>query len=193
MKTILKNFFSFFLPAEPSSKYYSSYLYRFLKLGLFLAVIFLLIYRGRLFGIPESIDKWIGFLTLPVTIPCILGIYVLIAELMVGEFKESSSFENKNHRMIQMEDILTLSEQNDIIEFVICFNNKYIKCGSSSDSTPTELFDKRYYIDKREFLDIEDFAAALTPYSVNGCAAVIMVDGVEIDKAGLNIKDRGSV
>lgn len=186
MKESLKRMLSFFQPTDPTSKYYESYSHRFLKIGILTIIIILLSTRNYYLDIREPFNTWIGILTLPIVLVCLIGIYVSISEVLVGEFKKIAPNETAEPKVIPIKDIIKCVEENDIIEFVICFENKLIKCGASSDSTPTRIFDKRYYIEQKEYLEIEEFASALSQYGKNGVVEVITVDGLGPDTLGLN-------
>ena len=180
MKKVWKKLRTFFVPTEPSSQHYGSWRYCLLKIGVCSVIILLLATRKSLFHLPESANKWIGILSLPVAIFCLYQIYITVAELGEGNHERSDSNENRKPVLIRLEEIIRLAAENDIIEFVICFDHACIKCGASSDSTPTEMFDKRYYIGQTEFSEIEEFASRLSEYSVGGAVEVVTIDGLGV-------------
>ena len=83
-----------------------------------------------------------------------------------------------------LERIVRLSKENDIMEFEIMVNQDIIKVGVSSDCkfSSSVFFDKRYYIEKTEFLTAEEFEKELLQYTANGKINVITIDGIKAAK-----------
>ena len=77
-------------------------------------------------------------------------------------------------------EVVTLAKSCDIVEIELLTNGKTLTVGASSDSEPgrSELFDKLYYVDKKEYAAIADFRAALLPLTVDGKLYVYCIDGL---------------
>ncbi len=181
MKRFWAGFLSLFEPVPPESKYYRSTAYRLLKLGGSIAVMMLLYFRGSLFHIDEKWTRVIGFALFPVIVACILILYISVAELIVRDYKETSSDNSEKGVMLPADQLIRLAEECDIVEIRIRFAGKTISCGASCDSTPTELFDKRYYVGREEFDDLQRFRDRLLECGTDQQLCVLSVDGLPPD------------
>ena len=75
---------------------------------------------------------------------------------------------------------MLLLKENDIIEFSMFSNNKVIKFGASCECSPgdSKFFDKRYSIDDRENVSIEELKEYLYTCSPDGKICIMEIDGV---------------
>lgn len=98
--------------------------------------------------------------------------------------KKNASFQkySKIAIDIQLDRIFSMLEKEDIMCFDILYNEKIVYMGASSDSIPSNFFDKRYYINNIEFEDFEEFKTKLAEYSVNNCIKVARIDDVPVKK-----------
>ncbi len=69
---------------------------------------------------------------------------------------------------------------NDIVEIRIAVNNSVVEIGASSDCDVkgSRFFDKRFYVEKTEFTNSEDFKKAVELYSHDGKVNVVSIDGL---------------
>ena len=76
--------------------------------------------------------------------------------------------------------ILSLLEENDIIEISILSNDQIIKLGASSDCHPgsSHFFDKNYYINSKKGITIEELRGIINNYSTNSKVCVVAIDGI---------------
>lgn len=113
----------------------------------------------------------------------------------VGEIFET--FENRKKQKLSdavygelhtysIDEVVTLAKSCDIVEIELLTNGKTLTVGASSDSEPgrSELFDKLYYVDKKEYAAIADFRAALLPLTVDGKLYVYCIDGFRLNRDG---------
>ena len=117
-------------------------------------------------------------------------LFVAVRNLIraLGEFGRVKSNRNstdslrKNQKFynISVDKIVSLAEENDIIEFMIIADDKKIKMGASSDceNNSFTFFDKRYYIGKQEYENIDEFRERVQEISDNGTIKVVSIDGV---------------
>lgn len=98
--------------------------------------------------------------------------------------KKNTSFQEYNNIAIdiQIEKIFSMVKKEDIMSFDILFNGKIINIGTSSDSTNSKIFDKRYYINDFEFENFEEFKLNLIKYSTNDMILVARIDEVPAKK-----------
>ena len=114
-------------------------------------------------------------------------LFVAVRNLIraLGEFGRVKSNRNstdslrKNRKFynISVDKIVSLAEENDIIEFMIAADEKKIKIGASSDYEYNKFFDKRYYIGKQEYEHIDEFREKVQELSDNGEIKVVLIDG----------------
>ena len=115
-------------------------------------------------------------------------IFVALRNLVqaIGEFEQSKDADTeikihtkeKDTYNIPIDKVISLSEENDIIEFMIIADDKKIKMGASSDYEYNKFFDKRYYIGKQEYENIAEFRERVQEISDTGTLKVVSIDGV---------------
>ncbi len=105
---------------------------------------------------------------------------IALAEMiLVYENKETEKkLKRKKTYDMPVDKIVSLSEENDIIEFMIIADDKKIKMGASSDYEYNKFFDKRFYIGKQEYENIDEFRDRVQEISDNGTIKVVSIDGV---------------
>lgn len=168
----------------------TSYWYPIVKIILLALLIILAINRNRFITINDStITTIVGYIFAAFGIMCIYCIYVSFAELIFAyeNREKGKSLSDKainNSKEYDIDKVISLAESNDIVEIIILSGKKSLEIGTSSYnvSAYSELTDKRYYIGKKEFVDIEDFKSALAPYLINDKLLVISIDGVAAKK-----------
>ena len=185
MKTMWSGFLSLFEMVPPESKYYRSTAYRLLKLGGSVAVLALLFFRGRLITVDEKWDGVITFALIPVIYGCLRCLYISVAELICPDYKETQTDDPKKRTMLPVEDLVRLAAECDIVEIRLRFAGKTVPCGASCDSSPTELFDKRYYFGDEEFGDLQGFRDRLLLYSTDRQLCVLSIDDLPPDQWNL--------
>lgn len=86
----------------------------------------------------------------------------------------------KYSKEFSIEEILSLLVTNDIIEIWIVSNNKIIEIGSSSDCREgsAQFFDKHYYVNEKEFTNIDQLRTEILPYFVDEKVKAISIDGI---------------
>lgn len=164
-----------------------SYAFPVIKILICLTVLFLLINRNHFFYIIENIewvDILVGVFCVCLGIVCILCIYTSFAEIIVVYDKQSGrDFKKKTllkkAETLTIENILSLVDQNDIIEIWI-INGEIVKIGSSADSKNGSscFINKCYYIGDKDYSTIDDFKNSLIEYSDNGKIRVATIDGL---------------
>ena len=119
----------------------------------------------------------------------VLCIYISFCEmLLLSERRELAKVEikkaMKSSKFCSVDRILSLLEANDIIEILIISNQQIIKLGASSDSHPwsSQFFDKKYYIDDFDCIEIEEIKEKLNSYSVDAKVQVVTIDGISPNK-----------
>ena len=176
-----------------------SYVRPLLKIPLFIALIVAAIYRDRLFNISnQTVDIIVTVIATLILIVCWLGIYISIGEIMYAhENRQMDSLKQcriETSLCVQKtkEEIIALVEDNDIIELVAVIGKDCVELGSASDSKPSssKFFDKKYYIDKTEYENIEEFANVLKGLSKEDTVYVYSIDGVRLKKQSRN-KNKG--
>ena len=85
-----------------------------------------------------------------------------------------------DRRSTSIDEIISLVENNDIIEIEIISDKKVVKVGSSavSDMGESRFSDKRFYIGDKEIIQLNDFRRELEMYSTDGYYQVALIDGV---------------
>ncbi len=130
------------------------------------------------------------FLCMIIITGCAHCIFISFGELQAAH-KNRAKNKTLTERVIaksreySVDEFVSLLERKDVIEIQIIFNRKAIDIGAKSDFNQSNFrfFNKRYYIDKEEFEDIEDFKSALAPYLFNGKILVLSVDGVKSNRS----------
>jgi hypothetical protein len=164
----------------------TTYTYPLVKILVCVVLIILPIYRGHFINLDNIIFNAImGGVSFVVGIAGVLCVYISIAEIiLINEKKTKASIVLKDaiklSKEYSIDEIIFLVEKNDIIEIQVLSNNRIVEVGSSSDSKQgsSKFFDKRYYIDKKEICDLEDFKASLLLHSINEKVIVFSIDGI---------------
>ena len=168
----------------------TSYGYPIVKIILFVLLIILGVNRNHIIPINDSsLNAVIGYIGAAFVVICIFCIYISFAELIFAnenraKGKSLTDKAIRNSKEYDINEIISLAENNDIIEIEIMSGKKPLEIGTSSysESAYSELTDKRYYIGKKEFSNIEDFRSALSPYLINNRLMVISIDGIAAKK-----------
>lgn len=164
----------------------NSYIYPVVKIVLCIVIILLLIFRGHFIQINQLLWDIIErvFCT-ALGSACILCIVISFAQLLVvhdnrSEKQALTSKQMEKVRRFPIEKIISLSRDNDIIEFKIVSKDMCLNIGASSDSKRGDsvFFDKLYYIGNREYDNLGSFMEELTKYSIDGQISVVSIDGV---------------
>ena len=163
-----------------------SYTYPIIKIVICLALIVLFINRGHIIHIDNRvINVIVGVLCTVIGIVCIYCIYISAFELsQIHENRKKDNIMYSSSLTIGKEyavdQIVAMAKDNDIIDIQIASNDKVIGIGSSSDckNYNSKFFDKRYYINEKEFESIDEFKSSLLQYSNNGRIFVISIDGI---------------
>lgn len=162
----------------------TTYGYPITKILICIVVYLLIFFRNSLFSFSHE------FVKLALTVLCMLligptigVIYVSLIELESIYQKRNILKKRPNYHAIKYwtaEKIISLLQQNDIIEIEILFHDSVIKLGASSDCkySSTVFFDKLYYIESSNFETIEQLKTVLTQYEENGCFGVLTIDGI---------------
>ncbi len=161
-----------------------SYRYPLVKFAIFLSVILFCIFRRYIYSIPW---RWLeiaeAFLCFAAGLISIFCIYISVAE-MLNVFENKMSKKSKKSEIFTKnftaEEIICLADENDIIEIKIKAGNGVLKIGTSSDNNngSKKFFDKRFFIENKEFYNKEDFSAEVSALSGGGEIAVVSIDGV---------------
>lgn len=149
-------------------------------------VVILILVINRNFHIKDTIWHFIvEAICIGISIASIHCISISVGEMIIVSDNRSDasgkpSKKSKEPILYPIDKIVSLVKDNDIIEIQISKNGKVIEVGASSDSEAgsSKLFDKLYYIKKKEFENLDDFRKALSLYSDNGQISVISIDGV---------------
>lgn len=149
-------------------------------------VVILILDTNRNFHIKDTIwDFIISVICGGISIASIHCISISLGEMIIVSDNRSDangkpSKKGKEPILYPIDKIVSLVKDNDIIEIQINHNGKAIEVGASSDSEAgnSKLFNKLYYIKKKEFENLDDFRKALSLYSDNGHISVISIDGV---------------
>ena len=164
----------------------TSYYYPIVKILIGLLMIFLAIMRNRIFSFSRPwINIIISVLCGVLTLIIVLVIYISIAELCYAysnrnnigyEFNESL----EKIKNLSIDEIIHLAVTNDIIEMEMCFDNKIIKIGSSSDCkySSSVFTDKSFYISDSTYDTVESFRESLMDFFPNGIVPIIKIDGL---------------
>ena len=164
----------------------NSYKLPVIKVVLFSLIIALLINRKRFVSIDNSLlDAVIGVTCALIAMVCVLCICISICEmLLLHDRREATKIDLENAIMhsknYSINSILTLLEENDIIELLALSHGQIIRLGASSNSSPgnSHFFDKNYYVNDEDSVTIEELIKVLSRYSVDGELCVISIDGI---------------
>lgn len=165
-----------------------SYTYPIVKILICVVIILIIINSNKFIPVNENnvlIESFIRIISVGFVISSIMCIYISASEMILiheNRFKKNISLRSgvQNSKEYSFDELVNLVEKSDIIEIEIFVNNNLIEIGSSSNSNnyDSKFFDKLYYIDKNEFVDINDFKVSLIPYSKNGKISVTAIDGI---------------
>ena len=159
----------------------TSYRYPIIKILFFAVFWCMLTLRGYVFNYDTTVKKIIDYVIVSGFIP-LVGICSIIAfaeMILVYENKETEKkLKRKKAYDMPVDKIVSLAEENDIIEFMIAADDKKIKIGASSDYEYNKFFDKRFYIEKQEYENIDEFREKVQEFSDNGTIKVVSIDGV---------------
>ena len=166
----------------------TNYTYPLTKTVVSILIILFSIFRKSLFVIPSKpLNFLVTLLCLVATLASILCIYIAIPELFYVWKNRKAKHKGVDFiatTPFDLERVINLVKENDIIEFEIKSTGGIIKVGSSSDCKLDDsvFFDKRFYIEKNEYLTAEEFEANLLQYGSDGKINVIAIDGVKAEK-----------
>ncbi len=163
-----------------------SYTYPIVKLVLSSLLIVVLIERGHFYTINSPFWKVIeGALGVAVLVLSVLCIYISLCEVLLLYERNEKGKKDLEKAMARSKNlsvsyILSLLEDNDIMEILIAYGHRIVTVIASSDSHhgSSKFFDKRYAIDDKEYLDFVAFKEALLPYAKDGQFCVLEIDGI---------------
>ena len=163
-----------------------SYTYPIVKLVLSSLFIVVLIERGHFYTINSPFWKVVeGALVVAVLVLSVLCIYISLCEVLLLYERNEKGKKDLEKAMARSKNlsvsyILSLLEDNDIVEILIAYEQRIIAVMASSDSRhgSSKFFDKQYAIDDEEYLEFETFKEALLPYAIDGAFCVIEIAGV---------------
>lgn len=166
-----------------------SYTLPVIKVCISLSIMAVLFFRDKIFGFTGFFQYFFTIVSAILSMICILCIYASVAEMyFVYNNRKSDSLLNSMPKTLggkprSLNEIMSLINQNDIIDIVIISNDRIVRIGSSSDYNNFSglFFDKRYYIDKTEYIQIRDFESELESFSHNGILWVHSIDSIVIN------------
>jgi len=163
----------------------TSYKIPVLKVAGCVLVDALTFFRREIFAVQSRLFSAIITIILgQLIILCLPVLYISVAEIVIIYRKQRKTKQKacscKARRQCTPEEILAWVQSNDIIDIELCVNAKSIHIGASSDcnSAAGKMYDKRYYIGKREIVDIDAFQTEVCQFCVNGMLSVHAIDGV---------------
>lgn len=151
-------------------------------------VILFSIFRNNFFVISSKpLNVIVTIFCFVATIASVLCIYIAVPELFyVRKNRKESKNEAKDipTTLFPLERVICLVKENDIIEFKIKSHVNVVKIGASSDNklSSSVFFDKRFYIEKEEYLTTEEFEKELFKHATDGKINVITIDGIKAEK-----------
>ncbi len=162
-----------------------SYTYPLVKIIIFISIIIIAIYRDKFFTLNNSLMEFIaGIICLCIVVGCILCIYISFAELILThenreKVKADIATIAKSGTEISIREIMSLVLSNDIIELHVLVNEKIVEIGSSSDCDPgsSKFFDKKFFIDEKEFETGDEFENELKTLANQKKFNIISIDG----------------
>lgn len=166
-----------------------SYTIPVIKIFISVFVIIVLLFRNKIFSITnKTIQIIISIIAFFILIFLILCIYVSVAELFYvyenkkNEAMSCSTMDKSACISKTLMEVMQLTNNNDIIEIIIVTGGGIVKVGSSSDykHSTGDFFDKKYYINKTEYTQSDDFSKALEMYIDEGFLWVYSIDGVVV-------------
>ena len=177
-----------------------SYTYPIVKLVLSSLLIVVLIERGHFYTINSPSWKVVeGALVVAVLVLSVLCIYISLCEVLLLYERNKKGKKDLEKAMARSKNlsvsyILSLLEDNDIVEMLIAYEQCIVTVMASSDSRhgSSKFFDKQYAIDDEEYLEFATFKEALLPYAIDGAFCVIEIDGVPANRYRGSAGDKNS-
>ena len=160
-------------------KYPESYLGPVIKILVGIGIFIILqLLRQQM---EDTVDFFLGI----VSAICFCYVLITSVQLLIvkenrGKTKKISEKKYKKSKKYSVDKIVSMVEADEIDEIEIAFNGKRVYLGASVDSEPgrSDFFDKRFYVGKEEFTEIEDFIKAVQPYvDENREVLVLTIDG----------------
>lgn len=169
-----------------------SYTYPIVKLVLSSLLIVVLIERGHFYTINSPFWKVVeGALVVAVLVLSVLCIYISLCEVLLLYERNKKGKKDLEKAMARSKNlsvsyILSLLEDNDIVEILIAYEQRIVTVMTSSDSRhgSSKFFDKRYHIEDKSYTDFTEFKQAIIPYANDGAFCVIEIDGIHADRWG---------
>ena len=151
------------------NKELTSYTYPIIKLIICIIFIALLCLRGDLFPLSRTATAIIGWVALAPALFGIYCIYISVFELFKVHENRKKAKRNPSAlptKSVDQQEILRLVRENDIVEIEALHNKQIVHLGTSAESHAgsSRFFNKRFYIDDREYLTEEEFIQAIAPY-----------------------------
>lgn len=168
-----------------------SYFNPILKIVLSVSVIVLLFLS---FNLLRSISNvfWsvvARILSAQIVILCVLRIYISFSEIiLVYERKTKTNPDIKSakerSKAFSVEYVISLLEKCDIIDISIVTGGRILSFGASSDSRAgcSKLFDKKYYINDNEDVELGYLKEILNSSAVDDNVYVVSIDGLYPEK-----------
>lgn len=165
-----------------------SYTYSIAKILICVVIIIVVINSNRF--IPIDLTKFftelfIRIISVGFVISSIMCIYISASEMiLIHENRTKNNILLRSgvpgSKEYSIDEIIYLVEKNDIIEIEIFVNSNLVEIGSCSncEKYDSQFYDKFYYFDKCEFVDINNFKSSLSLCSVNGKIWVNAIDGI---------------
>ncbi len=167
-----------------------SYTYPLVKILVSLALIVFLTNRNSFFRIEKGFWNYIvtgiSFCIACASLLCmrLAGAELILVHDNRSKAKSVSAKEREGSRKYSVDAILSLVSRNDSMEIQILSEGKRVEIGSSSEceAYDSKPYDKRYYIEKREFESLDAFRNAVLPYSDKGQITILSIDGISSKK-----------
>ena len=161
-----------------------------------LACVLLSVCRKTLFPFLSLLDH--PLFSLPMIFLGLIGLMQILSGLIemsctadnlrLKKLKEAAEGEAETliTKPFPFDEVISMLEREDLMDFEIISGSELYLISASSDTRTVrtglfksheEYFNKRYFIDEKEFSSIDDFRAALMPFSKDGMLAVYAVDG----------------
>lgn len=160
-----------------------SYTYPIIKIIIFFALILLLFFRKYYLNISNSLlDIIVGIVFGCIGLACFLCIYISIAEIVLLHERRKDvkavSMQIKKGDSLPLDKVISLINDNDIIEIRILSNNEIIKIGASSDCKMgrSGFYNKMFFINNEEYETLTSFKKAIIKYTVDSNLFVLTID-----------------
>ena len=158
----------------------TSFAYPVVKIIICLSVIFLSLFRNRIFQFSNTwLNAIVTLLCFVLTIASILCLYISIGELFhTSENRKHASYRSSEVKQMTIGTITKIVSENDIVEIDVCKDKKIIKVGASADCEyASSVFkDKLFYISSSEYESIEQFTKVLLELFPEGSVPVLKID-----------------